>query len=1132
MLHTMSESSVQYDVFLSYSSADRSEVRRLAAELEARGCHCFLDEWYLTPGRDWVAALETALSRSRSMAIFLGAGELGRWQQREKAWGLDRMAFLQERFPVILVLLPKAVPPVGLLRQLTWVDLRGSEAEGGRLSSFDESERLNRLAQAILGQSEASPQGQRALHSPFRGLNYFREEDADLFCGREAYSERLWTLVQRQRLIAVTGASGCGKSSLVRAGLVPRLRRPRPEGDVWEILTVVPTKDPLRALAEAFQPLLEPGTDNPEDREVQISKRVNRLKSGELRLHNLIRVALEKQPGTSRLLLFVDQWEELYTLCESAADRHSVIRQILDEVRNPATTLTVIFTIRWDFYSHVLNDRPLLDAVADSRLELGPMNRDEFRQVIETPAARCGLQFERRLVELILKDAEKAPGCLPLLEFLLDRLWQLSLRESTVSNASYTSLGELEGSLASYADERFRGLTTAEQAACAALFRRLVHAGETVDKDTRRRAELESLSPGEVSVAKKLIEARLLVVGGASMVAGQDGGQTVEVAHEELLRCWQALKDCVEQHRRFLRWRRELDAQIEEFQKSGSLLSGRRLREARQFYPSRRSELELRETDLLRRSFARRLQWWLIGVSLLCLLCLLCLGVEYSRAMNKVQTLLATPPDRVQEKLDELAPYRWLARWRLAHEMTDGKTDQDRLHATLAMARFFPDRTVLHSVQRLWQVYDGENDWRKLAVQQLYVGLGPISFCHGALDVAEGGDTTLVTEFLVQAAAEASPARVASELAEILRQEQDPQQQAYLQYLRCLLLGACFAGDAAVTDEILSELSSLYQTASDAGVHAAARWALRQHGKTLAELDADTATSTEAKPIPEKNWYVTAPVTSEQGEASGAAAAPGLTLIRIPSVPGFVLGAVAGAGKDKDPGDEDPTTWVEADRKRVSEFWMSDREVSREQFQTVCPEWLQETSEIAATDRRHPAREVNWYDALLFCNRLSAKHGLPQYYEFDEGQYDWAAGELKDGAKFPSIPNPAGGSYRLPTEREWEYACRALSAVDYSFGSSTDALDLFARWNNKAEPLACGSLRPNRWGLSDMHGNVYEWCWDRYDATDKEAAGTGRVLRGGAFDFSYPDLLRCAFRNYFSPDNRNLYFGFRISRTK
>jgi acyl carrier protein phosphodiesterase len=403
------------------------------------------------------------------------------------------------------------------------------------------------------------------------------------------------------------------------------------------------------------------------------------------------------------------------------------------------------------------------------------------------------LKFEPGLVERILEDAEKAPGCLPLLEFLLDRLWQLSLRESTVSNHTYTSGGELEGAIATYADEQFRGLTTAEQAACAALFRRLVHAGETVDRDTRRRAEIASLSPGELSVAKKLIKARLLVAGGAAMVAGQDGGPTVEVAHEELLRRWQALKDWVEQDRRFLKWRRELDAQVEEFRKSGALLSSRRLREARQFYPSRRGELEPWEKDLLRRSFARRWQWRLGAVSLVCLLGL---GFAYSQAINNVRTLLATTPDRVQATLDELAPYRWLARWRLAHEMTDGKADQDRLHATLAMARFFPDRTVMQSVLRLWQLYDGENDWRKLAVQQLYVGLGPISFCRGAIDGAKDGDTTLVTEFLVRAAAEASPARVASELAEILRQEQDPQQQAYLQYLRCLLLGACLTSDS------------------------------------------------------------------------------------------------------------------------------------------------------------------------------------------------------------------------------------------------------------------------------------------------------------------------------------------------
>ncbi|MFM7864592.1 MAG: hypothetical protein ACKPHU_10295, partial [Planctomycetaceae bacterium] len=130
------------------------------------------------------------------------------------------------------------------------------------------------------------------------------------------------------------------------------------------------TKDPLYALAAAFQPLLEPETDNREDREVAINKRAARLKSGDLKLTNLVKVALDLQPGTSRLLLVVDQWEEFYTLCESAAERKATIGQILAEVQDPASRLTVIFTIRWDFYDHVLNDRALLDAIEESQLKL------------------------------------------------------------------------------------------------------------------------------------------------------------------------------------------------------------------------------------------------------------------------------------------------------------------------------------------------------------------------------------------------------------------------------------------------------------------------------------------------------------------------------------------------------------------------------------------------------------------------------------------------------------------------------------------------------------------------------------------------------------------------------------------
>lgn len=484
----MSGSDDRYDVFLSYNSADHKEVERLAAELKARGCRCFLDRWYLRPGRDWVAALESALSRSSSMAIFLGPGELGRWQQRERAWGLDQLASRRDAFPVIPVLLPDSEPPVGFLQQLMWIDLRGSGAESERLSAADEKVQLDRLAGAIRGESDSQPRSAEVMHSPYRGLQYFREEDAALFCGREEYRKKLEKLVQQQRLIGVTGASGCGKSSLVRAGLVPQLRRPAGNRDVWEILTLMPTKDPLHAVATAFQPLLDPETENLEDRKTQINRRASRLKSGELQLRDLVDLVFERQPGTTKLLLFVDQWEEFYTLCEELTERRSLIGQILAEVADPASRLTVVFTIRWDFYGEVLKDRPLLDAIADSRLELGPLNRDELREVIEIPAAQCGLKFESGLVERILEDAEKAPECLPLLEFLLDRLWQLSVRESLVTNDDYSRLGELEGAIASYADEQFQGLTPTEQTACAQLFRRLVHAGETVAQDTRHRA--------------------------------------------------------------------------------------------------------------------------------------------------------------------------------------------------------------------------------------------------------------------------------------------------------------------------------------------------------------------------------------------------------------------------------------------------------------------------------------------------------------------------------------------------------------------------------------------------------------------------------------------------------------------
>ena len=167
----------KYDVFLSYNSLDHVLVERVANALKERGCSSFVDRWYLTPGQDWVVALERALQASRSVAVFLGDREMGRWQQRERVWALDQLAG-RDDFPVIPVLLPGSEPPLGFMKQLMWIDLRTDPTD---------SAQLDKLAAAIRQEQydrDGKPEPRAAL-CPYRGLLAFREEDADFFFGRQ-----------------------------------------------------------------------------------------------------------------------------------------------------------------------------------------------------------------------------------------------------------------------------------------------------------------------------------------------------------------------------------------------------------------------------------------------------------------------------------------------------------------------------------------------------------------------------------------------------------------------------------------------------------------------------------------------------------------------------------------------------------------------------------------------------------------------------------------------------------------------------------------------------------------------------------------------------------------------------------
>jgi formylglycine-generating enzyme required for sulfatase activity len=273
-------------------------------------------------------------------------------------------------------------------------------------------------------------------------------------------------------------------------------------------------------------------------------------------------------------------------------------------------------------------------------------------------------------------------------------------------------------------------------------------------------------------------------------------------------------------------------------------------------------------------------------------------------------------------------------------------------------------------------------------------------------------------------------------------------------------------------------------------------------------------------------------------------AIPAFTMVRIPSHPQFAMGSVTDG---KDPGEAVEGSAAaeagqviasEAEHLPVSEFWMSDRGVSEHLFRAVLGEKASEIFRLQKWELTMPVLKVNFYDAIIFCNRLSHRLNLKPYYRFAEEDYDFGKGDLREGGRFPEIAEDGRGGYRLPTEREWEYACRALSRTRYGFGDLDHRLDLFGQLpgSSVTSPMGreylgsfwgSGRARPSRWGSFDLHGNETEWCWDQYAEGD-----SGRVLRGGSFYNDAPDVLRSATRGDGSPEIRNFFTGFRLSRTR
>jgi WD40 repeat protein len=596
-------------LFLSYNRADRHGVVAVQKLLAARGITTFLDRDQLVPGLPWPKALEEGLRGVRAVAVFIGR-ELGGWQKREMWFALDRQVREEKQghpFPVIPVLLAGADLTPSFLFTNTWIDFRGG------LDTVSVAEPLQAFEHAINVSTCAPPQlaDRAAALCPYRGLEAFREEHAAFFAGRAAFASELFKFTVGRELVAVVGPSGSGKSSVVQAGLVPLLRRQLPPKITWDVITFTPGTDPFLRLASALAPLLEQDKSET-DRLAEAHKLGKCLNGDEIRLESVIDRVIEKSNGTGRLLVVADQFEELFTLTPEPS-RQPFARALVQALGKAHFTLLV--TLRADFYSQIITlDRELSDRLAPAQVNIGALTRDELQESIIKPAKLVGLEFEPGLVDRILHDVGSEPGNLPLLEFALTGLWS-KRQNRTLTNAAYDEIGGVTGALAQRAETVFAQFAPEEQTAAHRLLSRLVRVARPEEgaEDTRQRIELQATDPVAEKVALTLAgpEVRLLVMGRPEGEE-QSGNQTVEVAHEALIRNWGRLRGWLNEDREFLLWRQRLQIQVEQWDEherdASYFLRGVPLSEAERWLLGRPQELMAAEQQFIKESVDLREQ--------------------------------------------------------------------------------------------------------------------------------------------------------------------------------------------------------------------------------------------------------------------------------------------------------------------------------------------------------------------------------------------------------------------------------------------------------------------------------------------------------------------------------------------
>ncbi|KYC44055.1 hypothetical protein WA1_02630 [Scytonema hofmannii PCC 7110] len=372
---------------------------------------------------------------------------------------------------------------------------------------------------------------------PYKGLAYFdfNESDPKYFHGRTALTKQLLEKVRHSNFLAVLGASGSGKSSVVRAGLLHQLK-----------LSVVPGSERWK--------IYEPFT--PSEHPLKSLEQVIGVKADQLQ-------ALIKAAAADQVVLVVDQFEEAFTQCRDDAERQKFFECLLSAVKRLGKKFCLVLVMRADFQGKCAEQEygGLAAKIDQNLVRVMPMNQQELREAIIKPAEQVGLEIDRELVNQMIADVSGSPGDLPLLQYTLTELWeQRTLNRLTISD--YTRLGGVKKALEKHANEVYQSLSPKEQLVAKQIFLELTHLGEGTE-DTRRQVRQQDLvtqrrSPELVERVVQRLAKEKLVVTGEQEFEGKRVA-VVNIAHEALIRNWDVLGKWLKENREALLIKQDIE---------------------------------------------------------------------------------------------------------------------------------------------------------------------------------------------------------------------------------------------------------------------------------------------------------------------------------------------------------------------------------------------------------------------------------------------------------------------------------------------------------------------------------------------------------------------------------------------